>query len=245
MSQVASSGSSSAGAGSPINFDNAYTVFSTYVSDFFSFMADGTPATSIVASLGDAFQASPAVRLPVASCMKPLGAERESTTMMRYAKERKESVIRKMLATPDLSIPELARETGISCWTLYDWRKTIRPKEAADMPGGRPPVKRQAAQKLTVVVETAGLNEAELGEYCRRHGLYPEEVKAWRTDACQALEGGSISTKAHREALMAEQRQRKVLERELARKDKALAETAALLALRKKAAAIWGDEEDA
>ncbi|WP_240611745.1 IS3 family transposase [Acidiferrobacter sp. SPIII_3] len=160
--------------------------------------------------------------------------------MMRYAKERKESVIRKMLATPDLSIPELARETGISCWTLYDWRKTIRPKEAADMPGGRPPVKRQAAQKLTVVVETAGLNEAELGEYCRRHGLYPEEVKAWRTDACQALEGGSISTKAHREALMAEQRQRKVLERELARKDKALAETAALLALRKKAAAIWG-----
>lgn len=189
--------------------------------------------------------APPAVRLPVASCMKPLGAERESTTMMRYAKERKESVIRKMLATPDLSIPELARETGISCWTLYDWRKTIRPKEAADMPGGRPPVKRQAAQKLTVVVETAGLNEAELGEYCRRHGLYPEEVKAWRTDACQALEGGSISTKAHREALMAEQRQRKVLERELARKDKALAETAALLALRKKAAAIWGDEEDA
>lgn len=61
MSQVASSGSSSAGAGSPINFDNAYTVFSTYVSDFFSFMADGTPATSIVASLGDAFQAFPAV----------------------------------------------------------------------------------------------------------------------------------------------------------------------------------------
>lgn len=165
--------------------------------------------------------------------------------MMRYAKERKESVIRKMLATPDLSIPELARETGISCWTLYDWRKTIRPKEAADMPGGKPPVKRQTTQKLTVVVETAGLNEAELGEYCRRNGLYPEEVKAWRTDAYQALEGGLMSAKAHREALMAEQRQRKALERELARKDKALAETAALLALRKKAAAIWGDEEDA
>ncbi len=44
--------------------------------------------------------------------------------MMRYAKERKESVIRKMPAAPHLPIPELARETGISCWTLHDSRKT-------------------------------------------------------------------------------------------------------------------------
>ena len=51
-------------------------------------------------------------------------------------------------------------------------------------PSGRPAsgVKRTSAQKIAVVAETAILNEAELAEYCRAHGVYPEEVKAWRLE---------------------------------------------------------------
>jgi transposase-like protein len=88
------------------------------------------------------------------------------------------------------------------------------------------------------------LSEAELAEYCRTKGLYPEQVKAWRAQAEQAMAGGLVSSKAHREALAVEQKRRKEVERELNRKEKALAETAALLTLRKKAAAIWGEAEE-
>lgn len=113
------------------------------------------------------------------------------------------------------------------------------------MAGGTHSGKRSAGQKLAVVVETAALNAAELAEYCRKHGLYPEEVKAWREAAEQAMAGGVVSLKQLREAKATDHKRIKELERELHRKERALAETAALLTLRKKAAAIWGEGEDA
>lgn len=69
-------------------------------------------------------------------------------------------------------------------------------------------------------------------------------MKAWRSQAEVALAGGVVSAKALREAVSIEKKRIKALERELRRKEKALAETAALLTLRKKAAAIWGEGED-
>ncbi|MEM5433270.1 conserved protein of unknown function (plasmid) [Cupriavidus taiwanensis] len=95
-------------------------------------------------------------------------------------------------------------------------------------------------------METAPLSEAELSEYCRRKGIQPEQIRQWRA-ACE-----QANAKAPPRAGMAQLREEAVakkrirdLERELKRKDAALAETAALLVLRKKAEAIWGrDEED-
>ncbi len=168
----------------------------------------------------------------------------------QYAVERKESVVRRMLESPDLSIRQLSQETGISAWSLYDWRKkaierdrtvAVKSKHPGKHPSG---AKRSAAQKIAVVAETAPLNEAELAEYCRTQGLYPEEIKAWRAAAEEAMGGGLISAKAHRDALSAEKKHSKALERELHRKERALAETAALLILRKKLAALWGEKEE-
>jgi transposase len=45
-------------------------------------------------------------------------------------------------------------------------------------------------------------------------------------------------------ALKEEQKRAKQLEKELQKKEKALAEAATLLLLRKKAQAIWGDDEE-
>ncbi len=45
------------------------------------------------------------------------------------------------------------------------------------------PEGRSAADKFTVVLETAGLNATELSAYCRERGLYPEQVKRWRQAA--------------------------------------------------------------
>jgi transposase-like protein len=109
----------------------------------------------------------------------------------------------------------------------------------------KPGEKHSASQKFAMVVATASLNEAELAEYCRKLGVYPEHVKAWRAQAERAMASGVVSAKELREAVASEKKRNKALERELHRKDKALAETAALLTLRKKAAAIWGEGEDA
>ncbi|WP_181870078.1 transposase, partial [Halomonas sp. DQ26W] len=97
--------------------------------------------------------------------------------------------------------------------------------------------------KFNAVVETASMNVQETAEYCRRRGIYPEQLERWRHDCEQAA---SLShDERQREADEAKQQRKRIkaLEKELARKNEALAETAALLALRKKARAIWGDED--
>jgi len=171
--------------------------------------------------------------------------------MSQYAAERRESVVRRLLKPEGISIAELSRETGVSTWTLYHWRKqaieqgeTVAGGSKHRGPAAASGAKRSAAQKLSIVVESAALNEAELAEYCRRQGLYPEQVKGWRAQAEQAMAGAVVSAKELRAALSAEKKRIKALERELRRKEKALAETAALLTLRKKADAIWGEEKD-
>lgn len=94
-------------------------------------------------------------------------------------------------------------------------------------------------------METASLSEVELAEYCRSKGLYVEQVHAWR-DACIQANGG-VAQEASRLQREVREKEREIkhLQKDLRHKEAALAETAALLVLRKKADAIWGDREDA
>ena len=73
----------------------------------------------------------------------------------------------------------------------------------------------------------------------RREGLHATELAVWRTAAEAAL-----SESSRRATPTAESRRIQELERELRRKDAALAETAALLVLKKKVQEIWGDADD-
>ncbi len=165
------------------------------------------------------------------------------STMRYYSEEFKSSLIAKMLPPNNIPVPDLARDTGIPKDTLYAWR--IQHRRTL----GKTPANHQApsgelssAAKFSVVVQTASLNEVELSAYCRRQGLYPEQISAWRESCLQA--NATVSAKIDRAALSAQTRQIKQLEAELRRKDKALAETAALLVLQKKVQAIWGEPED-
>ncbi|EQD75212.1 transposase IS3/IS911 family protein, partial [mine drainage metagenome] len=97
-----------------------------------------------------------------------------------------------------------------------------------------------AEAKLATVIETANLSEIELSEYCRGKGLYVEQVKEWYQAALDGQERALVSRKAELSRTRSDNKQIKSLERELARKEKALAETAALLVLSKKVGAIWG-----
>jgi transposase-like protein len=161
----------------------------------------------------------------------------------RYSNERKEAVLRKMLPPHNRPLTELAAEEGISEATLYHWRRDARDQGRLLPDGARGPEGWSAADKFAAVVETAALNAAELGEYCRKRGLYSEQIQAWRS-ACEHANDWASERTRHSQAEQGERRRQvRELQRDLRHKEKALAETAALLVLSKKAAVIWGDED--
>ena len=168
--------------------------------------------------------------------------------MARYSAEMKASAIQKMMPPNNVSVAQIARDTGITETTLYNWRKQAR-NQGVPVPGdGKNPDHWKPENQLAVIIETAALNEAEMAEYCRKKGLFSEQIQQWKTAFIKARSaptesqpgsstGSSVKHKKDQQKI-------KKLERELTRKDKALAETAALLVLTKKAQEIWGAQED-
>lgn len=164
---------------------------------------------------------------------------------MGYSLERRSAVLKRMLPPNNVAIRQLSREEGISEGTLYMWRAEARGKgqllpDADAGAEGWP-----SRDKFAAVLETAALNETDLAEYCRKRGLYPAQIATWRAACEQANDWERTSAARLGRATKEEKKRVKDLERELARKDRALAETAALLVLRKKVSAIWGGGEDA
>ncbi len=162
--------------------------------------------------------------------------------MTRYSEDFKASIIARMLPPNNVGVLQLEKETGVSRKTLYTWRIQHR-KSQGDAPASRAnPAELSSEEKFAIVMESASLNEVELSEYCRNKGLYPEQIQAWRKTCMQA--NAAVVNKADKMRIRTQAHQLKQLEGELRRKDKALAETAALLVLQKKVQAIWGDPED-
>ena len=95
-----------------------------------------------------------------------------------------------------------------------------------------------------MVAETANLSESQLSEYCREKGLFPEQVKAWKAACLDGMASGEARQLRDQQSRKQDRKRIRQLEKELNRKEKALAETAALLALRKKLNALWDDSED-
>lgn len=149
-----------------------------------------------------------------------------------------------MLPPNNKSIREIATEEGITESTLYLWRKQARTEGQLMPDNDTPPERWSSRDKFNAVLETAVMNEAELAQYCRQRGLFPAQVRDWRQACEQANSREEAGSQQAKQALKQERLNSKRLTRELARKEKALAETAALLVLRKKAQAIWGESED-
>lgn len=155
------------------------------------------------------------------------------------------------LAAPDgPSATALAQEVGVPQPTLSRWLRQAgilsctaphpTPSTRRDMTARRAQ-DWSPEEKLAALIEAAPLSDEELGAFLRRRGLHAAQLSEWRQ---QVLEGLGTAPQKGRKGGSAEARRVRELERELHRKDKALAETAALLALKKKARAIWGDADD-
>ena len=154
-----------------------------------------------------------------------------------YSEALKTRMVRRLVGPAALSANAVAQEVGISQATLSRWLAAAR--TVGDMT--RASTKKwTGAEKLRVVREAHGLSETALGALLRREGLHATQVTAWRAAAEAAL----AEPTRGRAAPSVEATRIKELERELRRKDAALAETAALLVLKKKADAWWGDAGD-
>ncbi len=160
-----------------------------------------------------------------------------------YSQKFRVSVVRRALAPGAPSLERLTRELGLGNSTISRWIERAgsvdgmsRRKIKGTRPNDRPP-----AEKLQLVIEASALSDEELGEFLRKNGIHSAQLEQWRKDALAGLEAHprKPSSKHTPEA-----KKIRELEREVRRKDKALAETAALLVLKKKAQAIWGDEDD-
>lgn len=160
--------------------------------------------------------------------------------MKQYPKELKDSIIARMLPPNNVSVPELVRETGIPKDTLYSWRTKNRKGKTSGE--GNILGELSSEEKFNIVLETASLNETELSEYCRRKGLFPQQITAWQENCRQAH--APQTSKADKATIRAQNKSIKRLKTDLRRKEKALAEAAALLILKKKAHALWGAPED-
>ena len=157
---------------------------------------------------------------------------------VRYSKELKDSIIKRMMPPNNESVAQIAEEQGITEVTLYKWRKEARAAGVATPGNGQTSDKWSSQDKFLVVMETFAMNETELAEYCRKKGLYREQIEAWKSACLQANGQAFDQAKLLNGALKEEQKRAKQLEKDLQKKEKALAEAAALLLLRKKAQAI-------
>ncbi len=167
-----------------------------------------------------------------------MGAEKGNT--LRYSEAFKTKMVQKMAAPGGPSANALSQEVGVDQSTLSRWRKGAAKVEGMTKnKRSRRPQDWTAAEKLEAVLEAASLSEDEMGGFLRRKGLYRTHLAQWRQ---QMLHG--LDAQPQRSRKTAQQRRVRELEKDLRRKDAALAETAALLVLKKKAQAIWGDEDE-
>jgi transposase len=162
-----------------------------------------------------------------------------------YTEEFKEAMVQKLLANPGKSVKTLSVEAGIPFSTLRNWKEKYCQQKGFDL-SKKKRVKWTPEEKLNAIILTASMNEAEKSEYCRKQGVYPEDLTQWKNECLSGCgaKPDKIAIKQNKVNELKWKQEVKRLEKELHRKDKALAETAALLVLKKKAQAIWGDPED-
>ena len=161
--------------------------------------------------------------------------------MSTYSAEFKAQIVKKMMPPNNQSVAHISRESGIHVSTLYSWKKQFQAKGFVVPAKPSSPDRWDTKAKLAAIIQTASMNESERSSYCREHGIYSEQLDAWKA----AFEAVDIADGPVTKAVLATERKKsRQLEKELRRKEKALAETAALLTLSKKGRAIWGTNEE-
>jgi transposase len=159
----------------------------------------------------------------------------------RYSPEFKKAAVEKFLIRGLRPVAAIVEELGVPYATLYQWKNEFARVDG--MKKTSRPQDRSSAEKLKVLVEYEATAAEGRGELLRRLGVHREHVEAWTEQVHKALHFGAIGKHVARSERAEDRRKIKELEKDVRRKDRALAETTALLVLQKKAELIWGIEE--
>ena len=164
--------------------------------------------------------------------------------MTSYSSEIREVMVNKLCQPNGPSPYQLAKETGISVGSLYKWRH--KAGGVKEMSKDRRPEDWSPEERLEAVFMAQGLSEHDYGEFLRSKGLYSHHIDEWKLGIQATFK--TIKKKAGRPKkdpeLAAAQKKLKILERDLLRKDRALAEQSAVIILQKKVDELWAEEEE-
>jgi len=159
---------------------------------------------------------------------------------MQHPESLRNRVIERALSGV-LSQEALAKEFGVSRSSIQNWLRQYRQSGGQSVASKeKSPQSWSRSQRLDALLETHTMSDEERSAWCRRHGVHTHQLEQWRQELI-ASDAGSAGSATETRSLRHEN---KALKKELRRKEKALAETTALLVLKKKAADIWGETED-
>ena len=159
-------------------------------------------------------------------------------TRQSFSKDFKESVLTKILSRGNRTIEEICLSEGVNKSTAVNW---VRSHGRVDSMTKKAKHSRRSPEaKLKALIELGSLSDSEQGIYLRKEGLFSHDVEAWKGQFISSM----TSTEKKRSNKDNRDQKIRVLEREVRRKDKALAEASALLILQKKVNLIWGDKNE-
>jgi transposase len=172
---------------------------------------------------------------------------------MPYSEMFKRKMIQKLTGPHAISATALSKQVDVSQPTLSKWLRNASIVPGFGFPATTDNIKRQTMtpkrpedwnpeEKLKAVLDAAPLSDDQLGAFLRSRGIHETHLQQWRLQMLNGL--GKVPADKKPKHRSADTKRIRSLEKELKRKDKALAETAALLVLKKKAQEIWGDEDD-
>jgi transposase len=149
-----------------------------------------------------------------------------------YSLAFKQKMVERLTGKNALSAVQLARETGIRQQNLSRWLQEARslPHVASSENSSQ---RWSIGQKAQLLADAATLSGEELTAYLAEHGVKLAEFEHWRAALQDDNHGSTAAGKRIRQ-----------LERELARKEKALAEAATLLVLKKRVQSLYPGEDD-
>lgn len=167
-----------------------------------------------------------------------------STQRNTHSQEFKEHALSKAQTRGTRTLNDIASELNLPLGTLKGWLKQStqtrkREKELAVLPTATAASHWSAEQRLSALLQSHGLSGEALHAWCREKGVFEHQLRQWHHDFSQSGKPNNAGDAALRQA----KQKNDHLERQLRRKDKALAEAAALLVLQKKFQALWEDEE--
>ncbi len=167
---------------------------------------------------------------------------------IRHTQSFKIQAVEKALSrSSQTSLQEIADSLGVGYSTLGTWMSKSRKHELESvnpfmMTKEKRPADWSLEERLNMVIACASLDEEKMNAYCREQGVYTHHVVQWKEDFAN---GHSSASKAKSQTELKHlKKENKALKKDLSRKEKALAETAALLVLQKKVNTIWGSDED-